>query len=374
MSALRWWIDGPPTPLLAALERDPDAVLAGPDSTPRERMGRKRFYRIEDPAGGPALYVKSFQGPRAAAAWLGFARRSRARREARIARRVAERGFAAARPIAWAEERRAGRLLRSLVVIPERPLRDLRAWLSDPATDATTRRQLLLSFAQLTRRLHDAGVDQDDTSPNNFLVDPEGDWVLIDFERCRLGRPLGARRWTLLAKLHRHDLGVSQSDRLRFLRSYLGEGCARSERREAWAKIARAFIAVRRRDARHATRAAFRPGRQIGREGRTWYVKGREQAPVIRLALGPARSRAIWTLCHVFERLRLPALRPVRLDDEGVDLQVPDLDEHAMEFHAAVTRARRRFEPYGAFVREPQWALTPDGAVLLTPDAFRLRL
>ncbi len=371
MSAMRWWIDGTPTPLLAALERDPNAVLAGPGSTPRERTGRKRFYRVEDPEGGPALYVKSFQGPRGAAAWL---RRSRARREARIARRVAERGFAAARPIAWAEERRAGRLLRSLVVIPERPLRNLRAWLSDPATAGATRRRLLQSFAGLMRRLHDAGVDQDNSSPKNFLVDPEGDWVLIDFERCRLGRPLGTRRWTLLAKLQRHDLGVSNSERLRFLRSYLDQDGERLGRREAWAKIARAFLAIRRRDARHATRAAFRPGRRIGRDGRTWYVKGREQAPVIRLSLGPARSRAVWTLCHVYERLRLPALRPVRLDDQGVDLQVPELDEHAMEFHGAVARARRRFEPYGSFVREPQWALTPSGAVLLTPDAFRLRL
>jgi hypothetical protein len=178
----------------------------------------------------------------------------------------------------------------------------------------------------------------------------------------------------LLAKLQRHDLGVSRSERLRFLRTYLGEGGARSERREACAKIMRAFFTIRQRDARHATRAAFQPGGRIGREGRTWYVKGREQAPVIRLNLGPARSRAIWTLCHVYERLRLPALRPVRLDDQGVDLQVPELDEHAMEFHAAVTRARRRFEPYGSFVREPQWALTAGGAVLLTPDAFRLRL
>ena len=68
------------------------------------------------------------------------------------------------------------------------------------------------------------------------------------------------------------------------------------------------------------------------------------------------------------------ALRPVRLDAHSVDLLAPDLDEHAMDYHAAVARALRRFEPYGRFVRDPEWALTSAGAVLLTPNAFRLEL
>ena len=116
------------------------------------------------------------------------------------------------------------------------------------------------------------------------------------------------------------------------------------------------------------------PGERLTRLGAEWLVREREGAAAVRLNLDTAQCRAIWVLAHVFERLSLPALRPVRLGDQFVDLLAPDLDEHAMEFHAAVARARRRFAPYGRWVREPQWVLTPRGAVLLTPNAFKLDL
>ena len=107
---MRWWVHGEPTPLVAALQEDLDAVLASPRSTAREHMGRKRFYRVQGESGEPALFVKVFGAPSGAASLLTFARTSKARREARCAGRVAACGFNVALPVATAEERRLGLL------------------------------------------------------------------------------------------------------------------------------------------------------------------------------------------------------------------------------------------------------------------------
>lgn len=356
--------------------RDLDGTLAGPLAVPRERMHRKRFYRVHDGGEDPALYVKLFAAPRGLRRLPGLFRRSKALREARVAQQLTERGIAALEPLAVAEERRLGLPVRSVSVFPELPLRDLRSWLADPQTPSATRRDLVTSFGELNRRLHDAGVNQDDTSPNNFLVDPQRlDWVLIDFERCWPGRPLSRRRRSrLLAKLHRHDLGVSRSERLRFLRAYQGKGSRPETRRRDWTEIESAYYRVRKNDARRAARAAFQVGRNVACVDGVFSVAGRENSAAIRLHLDTAQCRAIWMLAHVFERLALPALRPVRMADHFVDLLAPELDENAREFHAAVARARSRFAPYGRWVRDPQWALTREGAVLLTPNAFKLKL
>jgi hypothetical protein len=373
---IRWWLEGEPTPALEALRADLDAILEGPRSEGRPRVGRKRFYRVEpENPGDPVFFVKIFTAPPGLARLTSWFRRSRAPREAATARAIAAKGFAVAAPVASGEERRAGLLVRGISITVGLPLRDLRSLLEDPATSRAQVRALVTSFGGLNRRMHEAGIDQDDTSPNNFLVDAALEWTLIDFERCKLGRPLSeGRRTTLLAKLQRHDLGVSRTDRLRLLRAYLTDGDERSARRAAWRRIEPELLNLRRRDARRAIKGAFEVGRHVGQQGRTWYIKGREDAAVVRLSLDAAQCRAVWTLAHVFERLALPALRPVRLDDDAVELLAPELDEHAMEFHTAVARARKRFDPYGTWVREPQWALTPAGAVLLTPSAFKLRL
>ena len=206
--------------------------------------------------------------------------------------------------------------------------------------DAATRRQIVTSYAVAQR------------------------------QRGRRGR----RRWQQLAELAHQELPVSWSDRLRFLRAYLEDGGSPRARRRAWESIRPALLKLRKADARRAARAAFMPGERLTRLGAEWLVREREGAAAVRLNLDTAQCRAIWVLAHVFERLSLPALRPVRLGDQFVDLLAPDLDEHAMEFHAAVARARRRFAPYGRWVREPRWVLTPRGAVLLTPNAFKLDL
>lgn len=379
----RWWVEDAredPDPLLERLIADPMAVLAAPDSTPRTRVGRKRFYRVA-PAGERPLYVKLFTlaSPRAHLSYL--ARPSKARREAAVARRVAGAGFEVAGPVAVGEERRLGLLLQSVSAVPEAPGRDLRALLTDPATSRDRRRRLLLAFARLARRLHDAGVDQDDFSPNNFMATQDDELVLIDFERCSVGPPLRERRWQMLAKLARHELGVSRTDRLRFLRTYLSLGgvdndvrepAARAAVRDAWTRIEAAFRRVRARDARHARRAAFRAGRRLRKEGAEWVVVGRESMPVIALELG-SRARGVWRLAHQLERLRLPVLRPVRLRRGVLELEDPG-QETTQDPAEAIRRARRQLEHWGSFTRDPAWLVTKQGALLRNPDCYVLQI
>ncbi len=369
---VRWWLEGNAGPGLEALIADPDAALRRASSVAREQAGRKRFYRVATGAREPDLFVKVFTLPTAFGRVRYFLRPSKARREARIARRIVERGFDAATPVATGECRFAGLLARSYSVVPELPARDLQAILGEVGLEASRRRALLDAFARFSRRLHDAGIDQDDFSPNNFLWSGDSHFTLIDFERCFLvDGPLGRRRWILLAKLHRKELGVSRSERLRFLRSYLGPEAGRAERRDAWQRIRAAFLRIRRRDARRAARAAFKVGRHIKREGRTWAVRGREDAKGIRLDLDRRTARRAWVRAHQLERLGLPALRAIRLDPGGVELADPGTTAPPVDGEARVAATLRRFETHGSFLDAPEWLYTPR-PVLRNPQAFRL--
>ncbi len=368
---VRWWIEGSTTPGLDALIADPDAVLRRASSVAREQAGRKRLYRVGLGHEEPDLFVKVFTLPGTLARLRYLLRPSKARREAVIARGVAERGFQVAAPIATGEQRTIGVLVRSFSVVRARPARDLETILAEPGLATQTRRALLDAFARFSRKLHDAGIDQDDTSPNNFLVTDEAGFVLIDFERCALrDGPLGERRWTLLAKLHRKELGVSRSERLRFLRRYLGPDTGRVERRDSWTHIEQEFTRIRRRDARRAASAAFKVGRHIQRDADCWSVRGREQVKVIRLELEPRAARTAWVRAHQLERLGLPALRPVRLDARGVELVDPGATELPADSERQVAAALRRFAPYGSFAEPPEWIFTPQ-PLLRTPQAFR---
>ncbi len=373
-TSVRWWVYGSPTPKLDALLADPEAVLAGPGILARELTGRKRFFRVDAGPAEPALYVKVFALPPGAKRLRYFLRRSKARMEHAIATRLERLGFEVAAPIAVGEQRSNGVLEKSYSVIREIEARDLVRVLGDNTLPGAERRALLERFAALARRLHDAGVDQDDFAPNNFLARPDGAFVLIDFERCRVRRRLGHARWTQLAKLHRRDLGVSRSDRLRFLRSYLGAGSGRAERREAWERIWPEFRRIRRHDARHAEASAFREGRNLARQGDTWVMRARASAKTIALELDVETARRCWLRAQQLERLGLPALRPVRLAGGRVELLDPGSALPRAPANHVIGRSLAALAPWGHFNAPPQWLFTAHGALLRNPHAFELDL
>jgi hypothetical protein len=329
---------------------------------------------VQGGGGERALFVKVFNLDSPAARLRYFGRPSKARREQRIARRIRERGFLSAEPLAVGEERAAGLLLRSLAVIPELPAPDLRTLLLEQRPTAATRRALVESFARFNRALHEAGIDQDDTAPNNFLAFADGSFALIDFERCALRSSAlpDARRHVLLAKLFRHPVGVSAAEKLRFLRAYLGGKAGRGERRAAWQSIRAELVRLRRHDARRAGAAAFKLGRHLEREGRGWVMRARRGAAVRRRVLDAARARAAWVCAHQLERLSLPALRPVRLDGSSVELLLPAGAHDAPPAPLEVAVATRKFAAVGRFVAEPEWLAADGGAWLANPEVFEV--
>jgi len=370
-AGVRWWVHGERTPRLEALLRDPEGVLAGPGILARESAGRKRLYRVDAGPSEPALYVKVFALRPGVGRLRYFLRPSKARRERAIADALAKRGFEVAAPVATGELRRLGVLEKSWSVIREIPAPDLLRRLGELAGKPAEKRALLASFGAFSRRLHDAGVDQEDFAPNNFLARPDGSFVLIDFERCDLQRgALGGARWTQLAKLHRRDLGVSRSDRLRFLSAYLGAGSSRAARAEAWRKIWPEYRRIRRHDARHAEAAAFREGRNIARAGDAWLVRARAGAKTIALELDPDSAKLCWLRALQLERLGLPALRAVRLDGRKVELLDPGTALPRAPADQVIGRALRALAPFGHFRAPPQWHFGPHGALLRNPQAW----
>jgi hypothetical protein len=374
-TSIRWWVYESHTPKLDALLADPEAVLAGPGILAREFAGRKRFFRVDAGAAEPALYVKIFSLPPGAKRIRYFLRPSKARRERAIAKRLSRLGFEVAAPIAVGERRRLGVLDCSYSVIREIAARDLVRLLGEDNLAGAERRALLERFGVLARQLHESGVDQDDFAPNNFLARPDGSFVLIDFERCHVRRgPLGDARWTQLAKLHRRDLGVSRSDRLRFLRAYLGGHSGREGRRAAWQLIWPEFRRIRRHDARHAEASAFLEGRNLARVGDAWVMRARAAAKTIALELDTETARRCWLRARQLERLGLPALRPVRLAGGRIELLDPGAALPRAPAEQAIARSLAALAPWGHFCSPPQWLFTAHNALLRNPHAFEFDL
>ena len=102
------------------------------------------------------------------------------------------------------------------------------------ATDAAHRRALIGDLAQLTRRMHDAGIFHQDFFLHHILT--RGERGRLDMRVIDPGRALRAprlpRRWTVkdLAQLNFSARYLSCADRLRFLRLYLGRPFRRSDR------------------------------------------------------------------------------------------------------------------------------------------------
>jgi hypothetical protein len=184
---------------------------------------RKQLYRLAlpPPLGECLLKVNRYDRDLGR---LRRARRSKARRELATAAGLRVRGIDTPLPYAAGERRAAGGLHSCYLLIPVIPgARDLKAlWRAADSTRAE-RRVWAADLGALARRLHDAGVEQRDFAPNNFLVRPglQATLLPIDFERTRLRRRLGRRaRLRMLAKLDRHMAGSGSGARMRFLQAY----------------------------------------------------------------------------------------------------------------------------------------------------------
>lgn len=114
---------------------------------------------------------------------------------------------------------------------------------------APARRAALLAAGRAVRRLHDAGVDHVDLNLKNILLAPDGEALVIDLDRCRLGQGPASdavreanllrllRSWTKLGV--RAPGAVRPRDPFLLLRGY-APGRAERPRRRALVAAARA--------------------------------------------------------------------------------------------------------------------------------------
>lgn len=103
-----------------------------------------------------------------------------------------------------------------------------------PQANLPDRRRLVSRLAQTTRKMHQAGLHHQDYYLGHLLL-PHSvtDRIyVIDLGRVRKQVPL-ARRWIIkdLAQLNYSATGASRTERIRFLREYLGHRIGRDDRR-----------------------------------------------------------------------------------------------------------------------------------------------
>ena len=216
---------------------------------------------------------------------------SKSRRELAMALRVADLGVPTPVPLAVGEEIRGGLLTACWCLVPwlEGAI-DLRAGVREGVFTPAQRRRVARPFGAFVAALHEAGIDQDDFSPNNFMVRlaspgaPGGpEFWAIDFERTRIrGTVPRARRAEHLAKLARELTRVSEAERMRFLKGY-----APGRERAWWAEVEAAAADRFRADLERMRRTALGTGRRfsaVSGEGWRGHARGGALAPDPRAA------------------------------------------------------------------------------------------
>ena len=214
------------------------------------------------------LYLKRFEHPplrRQIARWRGSCwGLSSAGVEWHNARRLAEAGVAAARPVAYGQQMRGPWEVRSFILLAEVGGASLERWAaahmppSDREPDARRPRELCDQLARFAARFHRAGFVHRDLYLSHVFIEPAGSsstgggagagepFCLIDLQR--VFRPRWRhRRWVVkdLAQLNYSTPAsrVGQCERLRFLCRYVREcdrfGSARRLARLIGVKTAR---------------------------------------------------------------------------------------------------------------------------------------
>ena len=295
LARVRWWV-GPEMDAehLRALVEATSAELAA-GAQDRKGSRRKESFLLALEGGAPDYLLKvNHYG--SLAPWRRM-RRSKARAELARATALAARGIPTPIPVAAGEVRSRGLLESCYGLVRWLPDATdlLRVW-TEGRGDAASRRAWTRELGALVRRMHDAGVHQEDLAPNNFLWSEirEPHLLAIDFERTRVGRRVSLRECVFaLAKLDRHFAGAPASARMRLLLAYANG--SREEARRWWRDVAAFAPRLLRRDRAHWQRTATRPGRRFDviefeAAGVVWRGFMRRGAPVetlrTRLAMG----------------------------------------------------------------------------------------
>ncbi|TVM03865.1 MAG: hypothetical protein CV087_03080 [Candidatus Brocadia sp. WS118] len=129
------------------------------------------------------------------------------------------------------------------------------------------RRDVLKEFGRLAKNIHETGVQQDAFSLDNFLVyDENGSKriIVIDFEMVSVhtkSLPEKLCFW-YLAKLNREKASFTNTERIRFLRSYIGSDFSRCKR--AARRIESTTVQIQKKGAKKSSRLCVRENKKFG--------------------------------------------------------------------------------------------------------------
>jgi GT2 family glycosyltransferase len=212
---------------------------------------------LEYTEGGKTYFIKIYKSPTWDRRLKTLLFGSRARHELEMSHGVHLRGIPQAPVVAMREG--GG---EDWVAIEK-----LEGWAQLQATllASSDRRRLCAAYGRFARRLHDAGIWQYDFNPTNILV-KDGELLLIDFERMKLyPKPVPAdARLQSLAKMNRIP-SISRSDRLRFLKAYLGSAVLELRLwKEAAKDILRRYAAQVEHDVDRSERRCLDENRDFG--------------------------------------------------------------------------------------------------------------
>jgi tRNA A-37 threonylcarbamoyl transferase component Bud32 len=250
------------SPQWAGLLARPDELVAGDGFREVKNIARNRAGFLTSPQG--TVFIKRF----ASGSWIeGILERirgSRAARSIRGADMLGKAGFLVPAPLAASEEVSAGAVRTSWIISEALEAarvfsRYIERGHAPIEQERRLRRETLAQVAAAVRRMHDAGLFTSDLQETNLMLDQEGGALRIYFVDLdgfrRLPSVSWKRRRRNLVQLDR-SVGrfMSRSERLRFLRTYLGGGW----NGQAARKLVEHLLRERERKEREFTRKHLR--------------------------------------------------------------------------------------------------------------------
>lgn len=182
-----------------------DALLGGAPGrgtsafirTPAGEAVWRHYHR----GGLPGRFIKDYY------LWTGL-ERTRAWQELHLTRQLLDLGLPVPVPLAAAIHRNGLLYRADLITLRLPDVVPLADWLPTAATSEQP--ALLEQVGQTIQPFHAAGLDHVDLNPRNLLINPASQQVwLIDFDRCRLGKP---DAYVAESNLQRLERGLAKID------------------------------------------------------------------------------------------------------------------------------------------------------------------
>ena len=229
------------TPRLLEFLNDPDRAFSDPASTiikDSHTTSSCTVPHVLECSQG-CLYIKRYNYQNRLYALKNLFRPSRAKRVWKVSQKLVACNIPTPLPISFLEQKKGRLLIKSFFISQKIDgALDLNVAIQQLQTtgsphDASQKISLIRKVAHLVRSLHDCGICHRDLKASNILVqrisEKEGKVYLVDLDSARFRKGIPKKdRIRDLARLNASlfNTGISTTDRLRFLHSYLGTTCA----------------------------------------------------------------------------------------------------------------------------------------------------